>query len=97
MQAIIASWLIAFFEYCLQVPANRIGHVSRSGPFTAPQLKVLQECISLSVFALFSTLMLRERLRLRDGLAFALIFLGMHMLSRWGASTHTQPQGLWWP
>lgn len=55
----------------------RYGHVSRDGPFTAPQLKVLQESISLSVFAIFSVLVLKERLRLRDAMAFGLIFLGM--------------------
>lgn len=55
----------------------RLGHISRHGPFTAPQLKVLQESISLSVFAIFSSFVLRERLRLRDALAFGLIFVGM--------------------
>lgn len=47
---IIVSWGIAFLEYCLQVPVNRIGH----GFFTAPQLKVLQEGITFSVFTVFS-------------------------------------------
>ncbi len=50
--------------------------MSRDGPFTAPQLKVLQESISLTVFAVFSVLVLKERLRLRDAVAFGLIFLG---------------------
>jgi hypothetical protein len=54
---IIASWGIAFFEYCFQVPANRIGH----GQFTAAQLKIIQEIITLSVFAVFSILYLNER------------------------------------
>lgn len=53
---IVLSWLIAFFEYCFQVPANRMGH----GVFTATQLKVIQEVITLVVFAVFSILYLKE-------------------------------------
>ena len=49
--AILASWGIAFFEYCLQVPANRIG----SGSFELGQLKVIQEIISMVVFMVFAT------------------------------------------
>jgi uncharacterized protein len=52
--AILISWGIAFFEYCLQVPANRIGHQDHGGPFTVWQLKILQEVISLSVFVVFA-------------------------------------------
>ena len=55
-RVILASWGIAFFEYCLQVPANRIG----SGYFTVTQLKVLQEVITLSVFTGFSVLYFKE-------------------------------------
>jgi hypothetical protein len=57
--AILASWGIAFFEYCLAVPANRIGY----GPFSGQQLKVMQEVITLSVFAVFSVAVLHEPLR----------------------------------
>jgi len=57
--AIIVSWGIAFFEYCLAVPANRIGY----GTFTGQQLKVMQEVITLGVFAGFSVLVLGEPLR----------------------------------
>jgi len=57
--AILASWGIAFFEYCLQVPANRWGHAT----FTAAQLKIMQEVITLMVFAGFSLVYLREPLR----------------------------------
>jgi uncharacterized protein (DUF486 family) len=56
---ILVSWLIAFFEYCLQVPANRMGH----GQFTAAQLKTIQEIITLSVFSLFSIFYLKEDFR----------------------------------
>lgn len=52
---ILLSWGIAFFEYCLQVPANRIGSAINGGPFNLMQLKVLQEVISLTVFTLFVT------------------------------------------
>lgn len=57
--AILASWGIAFAEYCFQVPANRIGH----GRFTAAQLKTIQEVITLIVFCAFSVLYLKEELR----------------------------------
>jgi len=56
---IIISWLIAFAEYCFQVPANRIGH----GQFTAAQLKTIQEIITLLVFSIFSVFYLGEQLR----------------------------------
>ncbi len=77
MVAILASWGIALFEYCLQVPANRIGHVSHGGPFSAPQLKIIQEGITLTVFAVFSIVVLHEKLRWTDVTSFALIFAGV--------------------
>lgn len=58
-KAILASWLIAFFEYCLQVPANRYGSYQYSGV----QLKIMQEVITLSVFCVFSILYLKEELK----------------------------------
>jgi uncharacterized protein (DUF486 family) len=57
--AILVSWGIAFFEYCLAVPANRIGY----GTFSGQQLKVMQEVITLAVFAAFSVTFLGEPLR----------------------------------
>ncbi|MGG5821297.1 DMT family protein [Falsiroseomonas sp. HW251] len=57
--AIVISWGIAFFEYCLAVPANRLGY----GTFTGQQLKVMQEVITLAVFAVFSVAFLGETLR----------------------------------
>ncbi|QOI99204.1 MAG: DMT family protein [Phycisphaeraceae bacterium] len=74
LTAIILSWLIALPEYILQVPANRAGHISRGGPFTLPQLKVLQEAITLGVFTVFTILVAKERPRLNDAIAFMLIF-----------------------
>ncbi len=58
--AVLSSWGIAFFEYCLAVPANRLGY----GRFTLPQLKVMQEVITLLVFGVFATWYMRERLTL---------------------------------
>src|SRR5205085_11999255 len=66
-KVILVSWGIAFFEYCLQVPANRIGY----GEFSAAQLKVIQEVITLVVFAAFSILYLGERLRWNYSAAMA--------------------------
>jgi len=68
---ILASWGIAFFEYCFQVPANRIGH----GQFTAAQLKTLQEIITLLVFSLFSVLYLKEEFRWNYLVGFGFIVL----------------------
>ncbi len=64
---IVASWGLAFFEYCLQVPANRMGY----GEFSAGQLKIIQEVISLIVFAAFSVLYLGEAVSWRYAGAFA--------------------------
>jgi uncharacterized protein (DUF486 family) len=66
---ILASWGIAFLEYCFQVPANRIGHRSLS----AAQLKTIQEIITLVVFSGFSLLYLKEEFRWNYAVAFALI------------------------
>ncbi len=78
--AILASWGIAFFEYCLQVPANRFGHET----FSAPQLKVIQEVITLVVFAGFSVLYLKEPIRWNHGLGFLLIVAAVYvMFKRW--------------
>ncbi len=63
---ILVSWGIAFFEYCLAVPANRIGHTV----YSAAQLKTMQEVITLAVFAIFSTTYLGETLKWNHGVAF---------------------------
>ena len=69
---ILVSWGIAFFEYVLQVPANRIGH----GHFSAAELKTIQEVITLSVFAVFSVLYLKEPLAWNHLLGFGFIAVG---------------------
>jgi uncharacterized protein (DUF486 family) len=67
--AILASWGIAFFEYCLQVPANRVGYKALS----AYQLKVMQEAITLIVFMVFAGLWLGEGFQVKYLVSFALI------------------------
>lgn len=69
LAAILVSWLIALPEYALQVPANRWGH----GQFTAPQLKIMQEVVSISIFILFSAAYLGELPRWNEWLAFLLV------------------------
>jgi uncharacterized protein len=69
LTVIAASWLIALPEYALQVPANRLGF----GQFSATQLKIIQEVISLSVFAVFVFFYLGESPTWRSGFAFFLI------------------------
>ncbi len=69
---ILISWGIAFFEYVLMVPANRIGH----GHFSGAELKTIQEVITLSVFAVFSVLYLKEPLSWNHALGFGFIGLG---------------------
>lgn len=68
-QAILVSWLIAGVEYCLQVPANRLGY----GRFSAFELKILQEAITLVVFVAFAVLWLREAPRWNHLVAFLLV------------------------
>ena len=60
---ILLSWGIAFFEYCLQVPANRMGFEGNGGPFNLMQLKIIQEVITLTVFVIFSAIAFHLQLR----------------------------------
>ncbi len=75
---ILASWGIAFFEYCLQVPANRIG----SYQFTTAQLKIIQEVITLSVFAVFSIIYLKEDFRWNYTIAFIFMIFAVFFMFR---------------
>ena len=70
--AIVASWGIAFFEYCLAVPANRIG----SEVYSPAQLKTMQEVITLIVFSGFSVFWLQEALTIHHLIGFTLIAIG---------------------
>lgn len=74
---ILASWGIAFFEYCLQVPANRWGN----SVYSATQLKVIQEIITLTVFSGFATLVLKEHLRWNHFAAFVCILFAVAFAS----------------
>ena len=68
-KVIVISWLIAFLEYCFQVPANRIGHYQ----FSAAQLKTIQEVITLIIFCIFSVVYLKEDLKWNYLVGFAMI------------------------
>jgi uncharacterized protein (DUF486 family) len=76
--AVLASWAIAFFEYWLAVPANRIG----SAVYSAAELKTMQEVITLAVFAAFSVLYLKEPLGWNHLIGFALIASGAAFIFR---------------
>jgi uncharacterized protein len=73
---VIVSWLIAFFEYCFQVPANRMGH----GQFSVAQLKTIQEVITLVVFAVFSVLYLKEEFRWNYFVGFGFMVLAVFFI-----------------
>lgn len=90
VMAIGISWFIALPEYILQVPANRFGHFSHGGPFTAPQLKIIQEAITLVVFTIFAIVVLKERPRAQDGIAMALVMLAV-VVSMWGRNGGPAP------
>lgn len=72
--AIVISWLIAFFEYCFQVPANRIGNKV----FTVTQLKVAQECITLVVFLIFAAVAFKEVPRWNTLVAMGLVVAAVY-------------------
>ena len=73
---ILVSWGIAFFEYCFQVPANRIGY----SVYNAAQLKTIQEVITLTVFAIFSVLYLKEEFRWNYLVGFIFIILAVFFI-----------------
>lgn len=78
---IAISWGIAFFEYCCQVPANRIGFEGNGGPFNLMQLKVLQEVISLLVFTLFSILVFKgQALQWNHLVAFLCLIMAVYFI-----------------
>jgi uncharacterized protein (DUF486 family) len=84
---ILLSWGIAFFEYCLMVPANRIGF----GTFTGYQLKIIQEVITLIVFAIFAFFVLREKLTWNYLVSFLFILLAV--VFAFGFKPATTPAG----
>ena len=80
---VVISWAIALFEYCFQVPANRIGSAELGGPFTIWQLKVIQEVISLVVFTLFVVVCMKgETLKWNHIAGFACLILAVYFIFR---------------
>lgn len=78
---IFISWLIAFFEYCFMVPANRLGSMEYGGPFSIWELKVIQEVVSLSVFAVLVQLIMKnEALRWNHIAGFACLILAVFFI-----------------
>ena len=78
---IAISWIIAFFEYCLQVPANGMGFIGNGGPFSLMQLKVIQEVITLTVFVIFSLIVFKtEQFRLNHLIGFVFLVLAVYFM-----------------
>ncbi len=75
-KVVLISWMIAFFEYCFQVPANRFGH----GHYNAYELKTIQEVITLVIFSAFSVLYLKEDLRWNYIVGFVLIICAVFFI-----------------
>jgi uncharacterized protein len=81
ISVILISWGIAFFEYCLQVPANRIGSQEYGGPFNLVQLKVIQEVITLAVFTIFMLIAFKhETLKWNHFAAFGCMILAVYFV-----------------
>jgi len=78
---ILISWGLALFEYCFQVPANRIGYKGNGGPFALMELKVIQEVITLVVFMGFSLLVFRnETFRINHLIGFGFLVLAVYFI-----------------
>lgn len=78
---IVFSWSIAFFEYCSQVPANRLGFSGNGGPFSLVQLKVIQECVSLIVFTVIANIMFQgQSLHWNHILAFVCLAAAVYLV-----------------
>ena len=78
---ILLSWGIAFFEYSLQVPANRIGFRETGGPFSLVELKVIQEVISILVFTVFTLIVFKnEQFRINHLIGFAFLILAVYFI-----------------
>ena len=87
-KVILVSWLIAFVEYCFQVPANRIGH----GYFSAAQLKMIQEIITLVVFCVFSVLYLKEAIKWNYIVGFVFLLVAVFFVFVVGETPQTGAQ-----
>jgi uncharacterized protein (DUF486 family) len=87
-KVILVSWSIAFFEYVFQVPANRLGHMRG---FSAGQLKITQEIITLIVFVIFARLYLKEKLAWNYYVAFGLMVAAVFMIFFFKAEPSVNP------
>ncbi|MDQ3842809.1 MAG: DMT family protein [Bacteroidota bacterium] len=76
-KAILLSWGIAFFEYCLMIPANRLGYVNGLSAF---QLKIIQEVITLVVFSVFATTILKESFQLKHLVSFCFLIGAVYFM-----------------
>ena len=78
---VLISWAIAFFEYCFQVPANKIGYSGNGGPFSLMELKVIQEVITLTVFVIFSQLVFKtQSFTMNHMIGFAFLVLAVYFI-----------------
>ncbi|WP_196896132.1 DMT family protein [Aureivirga marina] len=78
---IVLSWGVAFFEYCLMIPANRIGFEDNGGPFSLVQLKVIQEVITLVMFTIFTVIFFKdERLKWNHIVGFIFLVLAVYFM-----------------
>lgn len=82
IMVILISWGIAFFEYCFQVPANRLGFKENGGAFDIMQLKVIQEVITLVVFTIFSVIAFKTELRWNHLAAFICLVMAVYFIFR---------------
>ena len=81
LAVILLSWGIAFFEYMLQVPANRIGYKGTGGPFSLVELKVIQEVISIIVFSIFTLIVFKnEHFKLNHLIGFIFLILAVYFV-----------------
>lgn len=81
MSAILISWGFAFFEYCLQVPANKIGYRENGGPYSLIQLKVIQEVLSIGIFLIFTLIAFKnETIKWNHIIACAFIILAVYFV-----------------
>jgi len=90
-KTVLVSWLIAFVEYCFAVPANRWGYVWNG--YSAPQLKIIQEIISLIVFGVFTTVVLKDRLQWNHLVAFLFMLLAVFFVFHKWESAAAANQG----
>jgi uncharacterized protein (DUF486 family) len=81
LSVVIISWGIAFFEYCFQVPANRIGFNEDGGPFNLWQLKVIQEVITLTVFIFFTSIFFRNQtFKINHAIGFFFLIVAVYFI-----------------